>query len=446
MTIYRRPEGLIDPTPTVAQSLGAIIGTLGGKALSSYSQNAAINNIQKQLEAQGVSPALATLAAAQVGRTGGIGTPIANLIKNQQENTKLQNYYQQRWDLSPDQASNLAGTPTEIQKQEIKNLSAAQLLGNIGYGQQTSTPSDSIQGQPTLPGLPGLVLNEEIAANLPVKQPTSASSIDNSVSPRQTRIPTEEEILQATTINPDLGKQLGQFREIALKNQTEKEKRYYKFNEPIAAEANKRLQNLEIQDARFERLEELNKNYSNKFPSRLTAAWFSKDGQINKAGQALLADEVQEFVKLVQDNLSEAKDTFGARITNFDIDAFLRRLPSLLNSPEGRARVLRDLRLINQINRDHAAGILSIFRENGGTDQIAYSEVEDIYRERNKDKLANWRREFVQGNQVLNELPSASDNANRVIKNNKTGEYFRSDGSNWVPLSPEDLEQYRSNK
>lgn len=445
MTIYQRPDALIDPTPTLAQSLGAVIGTLGGKALTQYSQNRAIANIEQQLRGQGVAPALATLAAAQVGRTGSLSAPVANLIKNQQENTKLQNYYQQRWGLSPDQASNLAGIPTEIQKQEIKNLSSSELLNNLGYGGNITSNNqiNEINTQKTLPGLPGLVLNQDIAENIPQSDQTIVPSKKNST---KQAIPTEEDILKASLINPELGKRLSEFRESAIKNQTEKEKRYYKFNEPIATEANKRLQNLEIQDARFERLEELNKNYSDKFPSRLTAAWFSKDGQINKVGQALLSDEAQEFVKLVQDNLSEAKDTFGARITNFDIDAFLRRLPSLLNSAEGRARVLRDLRLINQINRDHAAGVLSIFRENGGTDQIAYSEVENIYRERNKDKIANWKREFVQGNQILNQLPNASENSNRVIENKKTGEYLRSDGTNWIPLTEEESQKYRGKK
>lgn len=176
MTIYRRPEGLIDPNPTLAQSLGAIAGTLGGKALTAYSQNQAINKIQDQLIAQGVSPALATLAAAQVGRTGAIGTPIANLIKNQQQTQNLSNYYQQRWGLSPDQAINLAGTPESVQKQEIENLTAMENLRLAGVypdnqpistNQPTVQPAQPPAQQRNLPGLPGLSLTDEFAQNLP---------------------------------------------------------------------------------------------------------------------------------------------------------------------------------------------------------------------------------------------------------------------------------------
>lgn len=241
-----------------------------------------------------------------------------------------------------------------------------------------------------------------------------------------------------------MGNALSKIRETAINTQNSKEKQYFKFNEPKVAQLNSQLQNLEIEDARFERLEDISKNYSDKFPSRLTAAWFTKDGQINKAGQALLADEVQEFVKLVQDNLTGLKDTFGARVTNFDIDAYLRRLPSLLNSPGGRERVLRDLRLINQINRNHAQGVIDIFKEKGGTDKIAYSKVENIYRDRYKDQIQAWRKEFVKGTTtIFNELPSPADNANRTIQNKKTGEYLRSDGTNWVPLSDEEAASFR---
>lgn len=176
MTIYRRPEGLVDPNPTLAQSLGAIAGTLGGKALTAYSQNRAINKIQDQLIAQGVSPALATLAAAQVGRTGAIGTPIANLIKNQQQTQNLANYYQQRWGLSPDQAINLAGIPESVQKQEIENLTARESLRLAGVypdnqpiitDQPTVQPAQPLAQQRNLPGLPGLALTDEFAQNLP---------------------------------------------------------------------------------------------------------------------------------------------------------------------------------------------------------------------------------------------------------------------------------------
>lgn len=320
----------------------------------------------------------------------------------------------------------LAGLDPKIQSALIKGQQQQAALSKIPYFNRNATTTPSTQRV------------TETGASIPTTnlQPSGSQMPQN--------IPTEEDIVQASLINPQVGNALGKIREAAINAQTSERKENRKFNEPKVAELNKKLLNLEIEDARFERLEDLSKNYSDKFPSRLTAAWFTKDGQINKVGQALLADEVQEFVKLVQDNLTGLKDTFGARVTNFDIDAYLRRLPSLLNSPGGRERVLRDLRLINQINRTHAKGIIDIFKENGGTDKIPYSEAENIYRDRYKDQIQAWRKEFVRGTTTtFNALPSAADNVNRTIQNKKTGEYLRSDGTNWVPLTDEEAAAFR---
>ncbi len=327
----------------------------------------------------------------------------------------------------------LAGLDPKIQSALIKGQQQQAALSKIPYFNRGATATA------TTPSTEGVIAGTETGASIPASdlQPQSGSQLSEN-------IPTEEDIVQASLINPQVGNALSKIRETAINTQNSKEKQYFKFNEPKVAQLNSQLQNLEIEDARFERLEDISKNYSDKFPSRLTAAWFTKDGQINKAGQALLADEVQEFVKLVQDNLTGLKDTFGARVTNFDIDAYLRRLPSLLNSPGGRERVLRDLRLINQINRNHAQGVIDIFKEKGGTDKIAYSEVENIYRDRYKDQIQAWRKEFVKGTTtIFNELPSPADNANRTIQNKKTGEYLRSDGTNWVPLSDEEAASFR---
>lgn len=238
MTIYQRPEGLIDPNPTLAQSLGAIVGTLGGKAISAYSQNKAINNIQEQLKSQGVSPALATLAAAQVGRTGSLSAPIANLIKGQQQTQNLSNYYQQRWGLSPEQASNLAGTPENIQKQELENLSIMERLRQSGVypstqpvSQPTMQPNQDNQiptqnTQKTLPGLPGLVISDDFSQNIPpessnIQQPTPTTA--NNIPPVQNRF-TPDQLQRLAIADPKRAEEIRKQYESEDKRITEQQK------------------------------------------------------------------------------------------------------------------------------------------------------------------------------------------------------------------------------
>lgn len=213
----------------------------------------------------------------------------------------------------------------------------------------------------------------------------------------------------------------------------QKEGKYYEKNEPKLNELADTQRNLRIQNARFERLENLFQDPS-KFPSATMAAALSKEGQLRPIFGAQLSPEAQEAVKLIQDELSGAKDTFGARVTNFDVGQYLKRLPSLMNTPEGRTRVLRDLKLINQINQFQNEELLKIFDEHGGPGSIPFSTAERIFEKQNKDKLKEWHDEFVE---PTKKKFSGLDQADpkklmgRKIRDSSTGEVYVSDGNEW---------------
>lgn len=218
------------------------------------------------------------------------------------------------------------------------------------------------------------------------------------------------------------------------KENSARERALFKSNEPKLIETSERLKGLEAQQARFGRMGELEKN-PKVFPSSISAALFSKDGQINALGSALLSPEAQEYQKLTVDSLTNAKDTFGARLTNFDVATYLKGLPGLLNTAEGRARVRRDLELMNEINQLHDRGILEIFEEKGGSDKISYSSAERLFEKKYRDELNNLKKEFINPSQKnFSALPDASQYKGKRAKDNKTGEIFMSDGSQWNPV------------
>ena len=238
---------------------------------------------------------------------------------------------------------------------------------------------------------------------------------------------------------PAIGKlaPLAQQQMAQKKMNQQKEMQFFKINEPKLIELSDKLQNYELEDARYSRLSELFDKEGNKMPSNLTAALFSSGGQINPKAAAFLSAPAQEAVKLITDLTSGIKDTYGARVTNFDLETYLKKLPSLLNSPDGRKRVLRDLQMINKLNRMHAEGVLGAFEENGGPGAIPYSKAESIFRDKNKDKISELKKEFITGKKpIMKELPSASDpqNRGRKIRDTVTGEILESDGENWVPV------------
>lgn len=223
-------------------------------------------------------------------------------------------------------------------------------------------------------------------------------------------------------------------REKQDKLRTDKEKQYFKVNEPKVMELSDTLNKLEMEQSRYDRLGQLFSE-PEKFPSALTAALFSKDGQLNDIVYSQLTPEAQEAIKLIIDSTSNIKDTYGARVTNFDLQTYLKKLPGLMNTTEGKMRVLRDLQIMNKLNQLHASGIQDIFDEEGGTDKIPYSTAEKLYKKKYGALERQLRDQFVNPEKAtFNDLPDAQKYLGRKVKNPETGEIFISDGNEWKPF------------
>lgn len=205
--------------------------------------------------------------------------------------------------------------------------------------------------------------------------------------------------------------------------------------EPKLQEMETKLGGLEQSGMRFKRLGELfSPDLENKFPSSLSVGLFTKDGELRPTAAALLSPEAQEAVKLVSDELSGAKDTFGARVTNFDLQSYMKRLPTLLNSAEGRRRVLRDLRIMNKINQLHHEGILNIVDKHGGAGKMPISKAERIFKNEYKDEMEELRDEFVNPNKKsFSSLRDPASYPGKRMIDEETGQIFKSNGQEWVP-------------
>lgn len=262
----------------------------------------------------------------------------------------------------------------------------------------------------------------------------------------------DSDIARVTSMDPAIGRELRSAKDTAIKGEREnrrlelekeryeegkrtgKEKEYFKLNEPKVMQLTDDLRKLETEETRYNRLENLFRD-SSKFPSSFTAALFTKDGNINDLVYSQLTPEAQEAVKLIIDSTSNIKDSYGARVTNFDLQTYLKKLPSLLNSAEGKNRVLRDLQIMNQLNQLHANGIQDIFEEAGGTDKIPYSTAEQRYKKKYGQQEKQLKDLFVNADKgVFNDFPDPQKYLGRKVKDTKTGEVFISDGNEWKPF------------
>jgi hypothetical protein len=205
-----------------------------------------------------------------------------------------------------------------------------------------------------------------------------------------------------------------------------------KIGEPKIEALQEKLESAEDTGLKFDRLNVLfSPDLEDKFPPAFTAAMFTKDGELRPVAASQLSPEAQESVKLVADELKGAKDSFGARVTNFDLQAYMKRLPTLLNTAEGRRRVLRDLRMMNKLNQMEYSGTLDVINRYGGAGKISMSKAKEIFKKEFAPKKKMIAEEFVNPGTNVFEFPEFY--TGRKIEDEETGQILISNGSEWVP-------------
>jgi len=81
---------------------------------------------------------------------------------------------------------------------------------------------------------------------------------------------------------------------------------------------------------------------------------------------ALMNEGSEEFNKIVNNFLRDAKVYYGGRVTNQEMEQFLKTIPSLSQSPEGRKRVIANLKHLNNAKLAYADTVRDIIKENKG--------------------------------------------------------------------------------
>lgn len=104
--------------------------------------------------------------------------------------------------------------------------------------------------------------------------------------------------------------------------------------------------------------------------------------------------DAQEFHKLSNEFLKDAKDVFGNRLTNLDVESFLKMVPSLTQSDEGKRRIIYNLKAANKANELKKHTMDQIIKENNGHRPRNLEEQIDERAGTELDKLA---AEFTQG-------------------------------------------------
>ena len=114
---------------------------------------------------------------------------------------------------------------------------------------------------------------------------------------------------------------------------------------------------------------------------------------------ALANEETQLFVKTVNDFTSQAKESYGARVTNFDLIQFLKRLPTLANSPGGRRVVIEQMEALQSLDRLEDDAIRQVY-DHYGVQNIDRATASKIARQMIKPDEERLKRKIEQASEA----------------------------------------------
>jgi hypothetical protein len=102
----------------------------------------------------------------------------------------------------------------------------------------------------------------------------------------------------------------------------------------------------------------------------------------------------EEFAKLEADFLRDVRSIFPGRVTNFEVQAYMRGIPTLSNTKKGRKSIIRNRRLMNDAKKVRYDVYREIIKENKGVKPRNLGlQIED----RSRERLDNISEEFRSG-------------------------------------------------
>ena len=201
-----------------------------------------------------------------------------------------------------------------------------------------------------------------------------------------------------------------------------------KAREEIVSDAKSAKEN----EMRLERIKELDKKGNIQNPILYSA--------LNKIGldiPALKNADSQELEKLSNDFLKSAKNVFGSRLTNFDVETFFKTVPTLSQTKAGRSRVIRNLQLFNKGPLLREQTMRDILKENKN---IPPKDLMEQVSERMAPKLDKIAEQFKSGagsesefsvGQKLVSLPEPKSLPVGTEIRKKDGTMLRNTGTGW---------------
>src|SRR4029077_7950413 len=120
-------------------------------------------------------------------------------------------------------------------------------------------------------------------------------------------------------------------------------------------------------------------------------------GQLLSFAQRRTSPNTEEFEKLSSDFIRDAKNIFGSRVTDQDLKAFFKTIPTLANTDQGKTAIIRNMKLFNKAIETKYEVLKDILQENKSKRP---TNLKILVEERAKPKLNKLAKQFTSGESV----------------------------------------------
>jgi hypothetical protein len=114
-------------------------------------------------------------------------------------------------------------------------------------------------------------------------------------------------------------------------------------------------------------------------------------GTLLRFAQRKTSPNLEEFEKLSNDFIKDAKAIFGSRITDNDLKAFMATIPTLGQTDAGKLAIIHNMKMFNRASRIRAEAVKNVIRENGNRRP---HNLQIIVEDRIKPQLDQLSQEF----------------------------------------------------
>lgn len=125
--------------------------------------------------------------------------------------------------------------------------------------------------------------------------------------------------------------------------------------------------------------------------------------------------ETQEWLKETARFQNRAKDAFGSRVTNFDLISYMKQFPTLMNTPEGRERIISMMDINNQLDQLYEKALNQVYTKYG-LSGIPQEKAEELAQSMISDDTERLHNEYLGFDELNKEEENKQNETGRVIR------------------------------